>query len=67
MKGVSPERGAASAARYVGDYGPDAGRRGIAWKLALAVLALAVGFMAALAIRVVMFLASVCTHLLWEV
>lgn len=34
----TPEDAAAGATRYVGDYGPDAGRGGLAWKLALAVL-----------------------------
>ncbi|MGI6535813.1 MAG: chloride channel protein [Eggerthellaceae bacterium] len=67
MKDASPERAAAGAARYVGNYGPGAGRRDIAWKLALAVLAFAIGFAAALAIRAVMLLISVCTHLLWAV
>ena len=32
MKGDSPEGAASGAARYVGDYGPDTGRGGLAWK-----------------------------------
>ncbi len=66
MKGDSPEGAAAGATRYVGDYGPDTGRGGLAWKLALAVLSVAIGLAAALAIRTVMFLVAVCTRLLWE-
>lgn len=66
MKGDSPEGAAAGAARCVGDYGPDTGRGGLAWKLALAVLSVAIGLAAALAIRTVMFLVTACTHLLWE-
>ncbi|MDD7203531.1 MAG: chloride channel protein, partial [Coriobacteriaceae bacterium] len=62
----TPEDAAAGATRYVGDYGPDAGRGGLAWKLALAVLSAAIGFTAALAIRAVMFLVTVCERLLWE-
>ena len=65
MKETS-EDAAAGATRYVGDYGPDAGRGGLAWKLALAVLSAAIGFTAALAIRAVMFLVTVCERLLWE-
>ena len=62
----TPEDAAAGATRYVGDYGPDAGRGGLAWKLALAVLSAAIGFTAALAIRAVMFLVTACERLLWE-
>ncbi len=50
----------------MGGYGPDAGRGGFAWKLALAALSVAIGFTAALAIRAVIFLVTACTHLLWE-
>lgn len=66
MRGDSPENAPADTAHYVDDYGPDAGRGGFTWKLALAVLSVAIGFTAALAIRVVMFLVTACERLLWE-
>jgi H+/Cl- antiporter ClcA len=66
MKGGSPEGAAPGGARYVGDYGPRAGRGGLAWKLALTVLSAAIGFTAALAIRTVMFLVTACQRLLWK-
>lgn len=66
MKDGSPEGAAPGGARYVGDYGPRAGRGGSAWKLALAALSVAIGFAAALAIRTVMFLVTACQRLLWE-
>ena len=66
MKDGSPEDATTDGVRYVGDLGPNGGRGGLAGKLALAVLSSAIGFAAALAIRTVIFLVTVCERFLWE-